>query len=72
MDVKIRNIVRRKGTNEVYEVDNIIGELILCKPINTTVDHELKIIPLKISEVEVLMDQETDIFNVLFKHDDNS
>ena len=72
MDIKIRNIVRKIGTNEVYEVENIIGQMLLCKPINTTVDHELKIVPLKASEVEVLMDQETDAFNILFKHDDNS
>lgn len=72
MEIKIRNIVRVKGTNEVYEVDNIIGELLLCKPINIVVDAELKIVPIKASEVEVLMDQENDVFNVLFKHDDNS
>lgn len=70
MDVKIRNIVRVKGTNEVYEVDNIIGELLICKPINVKTDMEK--VPIRKSEVEVVMDQETDIFNVLFKQDDNS
>lgn len=72
MGVKIRSIVRKKDTNEVYEVEQIIGDMLLCKPVNVVVEHEIKMVPLKVSEVDVLMDQETDIFNVLFKHDDNS
>ena len=72
MEVKIKNIVRIKGTNEVYEVINIIGELLLCKPINHNVDKAYikHGIPVKTSEVEVVMDQETDAFNLLFKKDD--
>jgi hypothetical protein len=71
MEVKIKNIVRVKGTMEVYEVINIIGKVLLCKPINHNVDkafvkHGL---PLREDEVEVVMDQETDAFNLLFKKD---
>jgi hypothetical protein len=67
MEIKIRNIVRLLGTNEIYEVDNIIGELLLCKPINVVALKEHRVIPIKKSEVEVIMDKETDAFNLLFK-----
>jgi len=71
MEIKIKNIVRVKGTTEVYEVINIIGELLLCKPINKNLDkayikHGM---PIKAMDVEVVMDQETDAFNLLFKAD---
>lgn len=72
MDIKIRNIVRVKGTNEVYEVSDIIGELLLCKPVNTPIISNFTAIPIKNSEVEVIMDKETDIFNILFKNDENT
>ena len=73
MEIKIKNIVRVKGTMEVYEVINIIGELLLCKPINKNLEKEYikHGLPIKASEVEIVMDQETDVFNMLFKKDPN-
>ena len=71
MEIKIRNIVQVKGTNEVYEVLDIIGEVLLCKPINHNLDktYAKHGLPIKKSEVEVLMDEETDAFNILFKRE---
>jgi hypothetical protein len=71
MEIKIKNIVRVKGTTEVYEVINIIGKMLLCKPINHNVDKAFikHGMPIKAEEVEVVMDQETDAFNLLFKKD---
>lgn len=73
MEIKIKNIVRVKGTLEVYEVINIIGEMLLCKPINKNLEADFVKhgLPLKKSDVEVVMDQETDAFNLLFKADPN-
>jgi hypothetical protein len=73
MEIKIRNIVRVKGTTEVYEVLNIIGDLLLCKPINKNLDKAFQKhgMPLKKTEVEVVMEEETDAFNILFKRDPN-
>ena len=71
MEVKIRNIVRLKGTSEVYEVLDIVGQMLLCRPINKNLDKAyVKYgMPLKAADVEVIMDQETDAFNLLFKAD---
>jgi hypothetical protein len=74
MEVKIKNIVRAKNTNEIYEVVNIIGELLICKPVNHSTGHKGvdKIgLPMKVDDVEVMMDEETDAFNLLFKKDPN-
>jgi len=69
MEIKVKNIVRVRGTSEVYEVINIIGKVLLCKPINRNLSKEFikHGMPIKADEVEVLMDEETDAFNLLFK-----
>jgi len=71
MEIKIKNIVKLKETNEIYEVINIIGDILLCKPINALLDKTFQKygLPLKKEDVEVMMDQETDALNILFKRE---
>jgi hypothetical protein len=73
MEIKIKNIVRIKGSSEVYEVINILGKVLLCKPINKNLDKAFVKygMPIKADEVEVVMEEETDAFNLLFKRDHN-
>lgn len=69
MRVQPRNIVRKLNTNEVFEVLMVSGKVLLCNPVNSK-GHDGIPVPLKIDEVEVLMEEETDVFNLLFR--DNS
>ena len=70
MEIKKNSIVRKLDTNEVYEVISISGNLIIGVPINI---NSLKgvPVPLKVSEIEMLMEEETDAFNLLFRDDDD-
>lgn len=69
--VKKGSIVRKTGTKEIYEVLSIVGAVLLCKSINVAalkkVEHG---IPLQESEVEIMMDGETDAFDILFGDQD--
>ena len=69
MEIKINSIVRVKGTNQVFEVINIIGTMAYCEAVTSP---ELKgaTVPFKLSELEVLMEEESDAFNLLFRSDD--
>lgn len=73
MEIRVNNIVRIKGTNEVFEVVNIKGEILICRPVNTSSNSLVAAfgLPLKRSEVEVMMEEETDAFNILFRKDPN-
>jgi hypothetical protein len=66
MVIKKNSIVRRISTSEVYEVVEIVGKLLLCDPINLPSQKGIKT-PLTEDEVEVIMDEETDTFNLLFR-----
>lgn len=72
--VKKGSIVRKTGTKEIYEVIDQTGNILLCKSVNVAalkkLDHN---IPLQVSEVEIMMDGETNAFDILFgEEDDNS
>lgn len=69
MEIRVNNIVRLKGTNKFYEVTEIIGEIALCKSINEHNEAFKNGWPFKKSELEVIMDEDTDAFNILFKKD---
>mgnify|MGYP006275467297 CR=1 FL=1 len=66
MEIKKNSIVRRKDTNEVFEVEEVVGTILLCTPVNVPAIKDKKI-PMKIDEVEVVLDGETDVFNLLFR-----
>lgn len=66
MEIKVNNIVRRIGTNEVFEITEVHGKVILGKPINVPSLKQIAV-PLTEQEVEIIMDEETDVFNLLFK-----
>lgn len=65
--VKTGSIVRRVGTKEIYEVISIVGSVLMCKSVNVPalkkIEHN---IPLQESEVEIMIDGETDAFDILF------
>lgn len=65
--VKKGSIVIKRETNELYEVVDIIGTLLVGKPVNSPYIKNLtNNVPLKISEVDLLLDEGTDAFNILF------
>ena len=65
--VKVGSIVKKKGTNEVYEVLELSGGMLVCKSISVVALKGSQYgVPLKESEVEVVIDGETDAFNILF------
>lgn len=66
MEIKKNSIVRKKDTNEIFEVEEIIGNMLLCKPVNVPAIKDKKV-PMVSHEVEVLLDGETDVFNLLFR-----
>lgn len=66
MEIKKNSIVRRKDTNEVFEVEEIIGNMLLCKPVNIPSIKDKKV-PMTADEIEVILEGETDVFNVLFR-----
>ncbi len=68
MAIKRNSIVRRISTSEVFEVVDIVGKLLLCDPINLPSLKGLKV-PLTEDEIEVIMDEDTDVFNLLFRSD---
>lgn len=70
MHIKPNNIVRKIGTNEVYEVVTVTGKIIMCNPVNPR-SYKGYPVPLKLDEVEVIMEEETDAFNILFRGDPN-
>lgn len=69
MELKINSIVKHVNTKEVYEVIDIKGSIVLCNPINlpSLKNHQ---IPFKINELEVMMEEETDAFDILFGNKD--
>lgn len=69
MDIKVDYIVRHIGSKEVYEVLDVIGSMALCKSVSHPAAAPTAF---KLVELEVLMDEETDAFNVLFRSDDES
>lgn len=69
--VKKGSIVKRTGTKEIYEVLSIVGKVLLCKSVNIPALRKLEHnIPLQESEVEIMMDGETDAFDILFGDSD--
>lgn len=65
--VKKGSIVRRTGTKEIYEVLEVNGKILLCKSVNVAALKKSKhSIPMQESEVEIMMDGETDAFEILF------
>jgi hypothetical protein len=76
MAIKLKSIVRRIGTNEIYEVIGIYGDMISCKSINNRYDGVHPIlndnIPFATEELELMMEEETDVFNILFREDDET
>lgn len=66
MQLKVNSIVKHKDTKEVYEVILMIGSMVLCRPVNLPSLKD-KEVPFRADELEVMMEEETDIFNVLFK-----
>lgn len=70
--VKIGSIVKKIATNEVYEVERISGTMLICKAISVASLKEAEHgVPLFESEVEVVIDGETDAFNILFGDNDD-
>lgn len=68
MEIKKNSIVKVKGTNQVFEVIEVTGAIALCLPITSTSLRGSKV-PFKLDELEVLIDGETDAFNLLFRED---
>lgn len=69
MAIKVNSIVKNKNTKEIYEVISITGVIALCKAVNLPIDD---LVPFRLSELEVMMEDETDAFNILFRGDDDS
>lgn len=71
--VKKGSIVRKTGTKEIYEVLEVMGTIVLCKSVNVAALKKLPHnIPMQVSEVEVMMDGETDAFDILFGDRDDT
>lgn len=70
MAIKVNSIVRVKGTNQIFEVIAVTGSIALCEAVTSP---ELKgaTVPFKLNELEILIDGETDAFNILFRGDAN-
>ena len=64
-EVKIGNIVRNTRNGQIYEIVMVNGLSSVGKPINT--DKKSQLVALLNEEIEVLLDEENDAFNVLFK-----
>jgi hypothetical protein len=65
--VKKGSIVRKTGTKEIYEVLEVNGKILLCKSVNVAALKKIACnIPMQTSEVEIMMDGETDAFDILF------
>jgi hypothetical protein len=69
MDIKKNSIIRKINTNEIYEVVEKIGTIVVCKSVNVPALKDVSLIPLKENEIELIMDGETDAFNLLFRED---
>lgn len=67
MEFKIGNIVKHIGSGQILEITGIVGKLILCKPLDMNAH-----IPYKQDELEIIMEEETEAFNILFKDDEES
>jgi len=65
--VKKGSIVKKNGTKEIYEVLSIVGSILMCRAVNVpSLKNHPSYIPLQVSEVDVMMDGETDAFDILF------
>jgi hypothetical protein len=66
--VKNGNIIKNIGTKEVYEVISVVGTMLMCKPVNQP-DIGI-LVPMRIVDVEVMIEDETEAFNILFRKND--
>lgn len=67
MEIKKNSIVLAKGSDKVLEVLQIHNEIIICTPIGN--DYMKISIPFRREDLSLLIEEETDAFNILFRHD---
>ena len=69
--VKKGSIVKKIGSKEIYEVLEVVGLVLMCKSLNVAfLKKQEHSVPLKESEVEILIDGETTALDILFGESD--